>query len=76
MTQSAIARETRPIPATELELLGVAELVELTGLRQGTISGYVMRNKMPKPDVTLAAGPVWKANRRDLQEWINSRKPG
>lgn len=55
-------------------LAGVQELAALSGLDKRTVSAYVARKQMPKPDAHLASGPVWDTTRKDVQEWIRQRK--
>ena len=53
---------TRP-----LEIVGLVELAELLGQERGTVRQWYHRGKLPAPDATLAATPVWRT--ATIERW-------
>src|SRR5206468_1924836 len=64
----SIARTQRP---ETVELVGIAEIAELTGLAMRTIYAYRQSGKLPAPDFELTVGPVWK--RKTIEQWDRER---
>ena len=53
------------------DVVGVAEVVELTGIPQPTVSSWVRRGAPGLPPyANLKAGPVWR--RADILAWLAS----
>jgi len=59
--------------AVKDELLDVARVVEVSGLRPQTIRAYLLRGKIPPPDERLGGRPVWR--RRTIERWMAAREP-
>lgn len=44
-----------------IQLVGVAEIAEMTGARDRTyVSRWWRQGHLPEPDYTLAMGPIWR----------------
>jgi hypothetical protein len=58
------------------DLVGIAELAELVGVRRQRASVLARRPDFPEPLAELASGPVWDRRmvERFVQSWV--RKPG
>jgi hypothetical protein len=62
---------TRPTPP---DVVGAAELGELTGAAPSTVRSWIVRGTTPPlpPHTQLAAGPVWK--RPAILAWLEDRR--
>lgn len=59
------------------EYMGVKEIAELLGVKQGTISHYIAKEMLPEPDVIIGTGP--KATKGWTKETIltwHKNRPG
>jgi predicted DNA-binding transcriptional regulator AlpA len=56
----------------KLEVLGLAELAQQTGVGRSTVRTWYSRGLLPEPAAKLACGPVWRA--RDVQRWIDQQR--
>jgi predicted DNA-binding transcriptional regulator AlpA len=54
--------------ATELRLVGLAEVAKLLAVTKRTASRYAARDDFPSPVADLAMGPVWLA--AEVEDWI------
>ena len=57
--------------ATAPDVIGTAEVVEITGLTKARISQLRKAGKMP-PAAELACGPVWR--RKHIESWAAARR--
>ena len=55
-----------------IELGGVAEVAEWTGLKPDTITKYRSLGKFPEPDWTTARQDLW--NRRTIEMWKETKR--
>lgn len=56
---------------TKLDLVGLAEVVEMTGINRSTVKAYKQRGQMPEPVAELAGGTIWL--RSDIERWARER---
>ena len=56
---------------SEWNVLGTAEVAQLCHTTNVTVSRWLANEKMPAPDVRLAAGPVWRGRR--VLHWAHCR---
>ncbi len=56
------------------ELLGIAEIADLTGQRRQTVAQWHKRGWLPPPSYRLAMGPIWR--RADLEGWLRLYRSG
>lgn len=54
-------------------LVGIAELAELTGQPGNTVAQQFRRGQLPEPTATLRMGPVWQRFGA-IEEWIEARR--
>jgi predicted DNA-binding transcriptional regulator AlpA len=55
-----------------VKLYGVREIAEALGVPRATVSQWLRRGKLPKPDQSLKSGPVWSARR--IESWIEEQR--
>ena len=55
------------------DLLDRAAVAKMLDVEPATISSYVSRGQMPRPDLRLGSAPVWY--RHTIERWLQSR-PG
>lgn len=55
------------------DILGLAEVCEMTGKTKNYINVYLERQKFPQPIKRLACGPLWL--REQIQTWIDTPSP-
>jgi hypothetical protein len=61
------------LPAMEdADLVGLAEIPELLGVRANTVVSWRQRGVLPEPTWRLKSGPIWRA--QDVQEWYEREK--
>lgn len=56
---------------SRLELVSVAEIAALAGVKPGTVIKWRQRGLLPAPVATLQAGNIWR--RRDIERWLAER---
>ena len=56
------------------DLLGIADVAELAGTKEKTISAYLARHQMPAPDGRIGRTPYWK--RKTIEAWLVTRASG
>ena len=54
------------------ELLGLAELADMLGMKKDAVIQRVRRGRLPVPDLRLAAGPIWKAE--TIRPWLKEQE--
>jgi hypothetical protein len=54
------------------DLVGLAEIPELLGVRANTVVSWRQRGVLPHPTWRLKSGPIWRA--RDIQAWYEREK--
>ena len=62
-----LAAEVDVEPAPEVELLGMSEAAEASGLQYRTFQQRYTRGTAPAPIAMLACGPIWA--RDDIVRW-------
>jgi predicted DNA-binding transcriptional regulator AlpA len=55
------------------ELLDVAQIADIVGVKPATIRQYAHRGDMPKPDRRFGRSPAWR--RSTIARWLEDR-PG
>jgi Putative ATPase subunit of terminase (gpP-like) len=56
----------------DVEIVGVAEIAELLGVRPNTVTSWRQRDQLPRPRWSLKSGPVWRA--ADITSWYRTVK--
>lgn len=56
------------------EILGVAEVAEVSGLKPDTITKYRSLGQFPEPDYRTARQDLWKAE--TIEGWLEGRNDG
>jgi hypothetical protein len=51
-----------------LDIMGLKEVANSTGVPVGTISAWLTRGHMPEPEARLACGPIWRS--RTIADWV------
>lgn len=58
----------------EYEILGVAEIAEVSGLKPDTITKYRKRGIFPEADYSTARQDLWRAE--TIEAWLEDRAEG
>jgi hypothetical protein len=59
---------------TKTAYFGTAEVAKVCGVTQQAVSMWLIRGKIPQPDVRLKMGPVWTSRNRPFIEWLLERR--
>ena len=51
-----------------LDIVGIAEIAELTGIKRNTLVVWYGRGHLPEADAQLSCGLIWR--RRKIERWL------